>query len=476
MTLGKIRFLVVLLTVTAQSAATAQAPARLAIEPEMLQLEVGDTVRLTATVFDADGNTIDAPVMFFSTSRRRLAVDRAGGVVQAVKGGSYEILAFVVTDRTVEATVAVEVAFPPAAEVSISPSGTRFFVGASVRHEATVVDAAGDVRRDIPIRWSTDDPTVASFNRVGVLTAHAEGPVTITATAEDVAESHIYEVVTNPIRTVVVELSADSVKTGDVVHARASALDARGQIIEDAPIVFTLIANPEDTVVAQSPAAEIDDRGRFVAQKAGDYTILAIAPGHVTQQSLQVENRHVSQEVTFVGQGAVRDVRTSDLWIWSGVNGRDYGVTGTWGAQGAAYFWDVTDPATPVLTDSVVVDARTVNDVKVSEDGRIAVISREGASNRRNGIVILDVTDAHDVKTLATYDDELTGGVHNLFVYQNHVYAVNNGRRFDVINIEDPTNPYRVSRFELDTPGHGIHDIWIVDGIAYTSNWGDGVV
>ena len=35
------------------------------------------------------------------------------------------------------------------------------------------------------------------------------------------------------------------------------------------------------------------------------------------------------------------------------------------------------------------VDARTVNDVKVSADGELAVISREGASNRRNGFVVL---------------------------------------------------------------------------------------
>ena len=29
--------------------------------------------------------------------------------------------------------------------------------------------------------------------------------------------------------------------------------------------------------------------------------------------------------------------------------------------------------------------------------------------------------------------------------------------------------------YELDTPGHSIHDVWIEDGIAYSSNWADGV-
>ena len=53
------------------------------------------------------------------------------------------------------------------------------------------------------------------------------------------------------------------------------------------------------------------------------------------------------------------------------------------GADGTAYFWDVKDPSNIKKIDSVQVDARTVNDVKVSEDGKTCVISREGASNRK---------------------------------------------------------------------------------------------
>ena len=40
----------------------------------------------------------------------------------------------------------------------------------------------------------------------------------------------------------------------------------------------------------------------------------------------------------------------------------------------------------------------------------------------------------------------MTGGVHNAFIYENHVYSVNNGRKFDIINIDDPKNPKRVGR------------------------------
>ena len=128
------------------------------------------------------------------------------------------------------------------------------------------------------------------------------------------------------------------------------------------------------------------------------------------------------------------------------------------------------------IIDTITVDARTVNDVKISQDGRVGVITREGASNRKNGFVVLDVTDPYNVKITAEFNDDMTGGVHNAFIYDNHVYAVNNGRKYDIINIDDPSNPFRVGVFELDTPGHSIHDVWIENGIAYSSNWSDGVV
>jgi hypothetical protein len=70
----------------------------------------------------------------------------------------------------------------------------------------------------------------------------------------------------------------------------------------------------------------------------------------------------------------------------------------------------------------------------------------------------------------------MTGGVHNAFIYENHIYAVNNGRKYDIINIDNPKKPFRVGVYELDSPGHSIHDVWIEDGIAYSSNWADGVV
>jgi hypothetical protein len=71
---------------------------------------------------------------------------------------------------------------------------------------------------------------------------------------------------------------------------------------------------------------------------------------------------------------------------------------GTWGGcEGCRgnrlYVWDVSDPARPTLTDSVMVDAQSINDVAVNEAGTLAAFGRRGASRRRNGVVLLDLAD-----------------------------------------------------------------------------------
>ena len=195
--------------------------------------------------------------------------------------------------------------------------------------------------------------------------------------------------------------------------------------------------------MAPGAIGQVDAAGAFVAERSGTHTV--IADGFTTSASatVAVTSRKVRKDVEIVGQGPVRDRYTSDLWVWEGADGRDYAVTGTWGADGHAYFWDVTDPAAMSLIDTVRVDARTVNDVKVSEDAQFCVISREGASNRRNGLVILDVSDpaerrAGDRPATTTSSP---AGSHNVFIAEDHIYALSAGRRYDILNAEDPTNP-----------------------------------
>ncbi len=472
------------MVVLAASAAFAQQPAEIAIEPEALTLEVGESAQLRAVVKDASGNEIDRNVIFFSRARRSVGVTPAG-VVEAHRPGEHMLVAMVPADPDSEnrrdemllrAEISVTVPWPPIREVEIRPLPGNLYAGTRVPLEARAVDAS-DAERNPEFSWTSSDESVARVDAFGMLELVGVGSATLTASAESVSGSATVRVRDNPAVRLELEADQTEARTGDVVWFRARAVDASGAAAPDYPVEFSTFVRTPDNLLAPGAAGFVEPDGAFVAERAGLHTVVARGGSLTARRTVRAVPRDVRKDWEIVGRGPVRDRHTSDLWVWEGVDGRDYAITGTWGADGHAYFWDVTDPESIHMVDTVRVNARTVNDVKVSPDGKFAVISREGASDRRNGLVVLDVTNPTDgVKIIARYDDQLTGGVHNVFVADEHILALSAGRRYDILNAEDPSNPYRVGRFELDTPGRSIHDVWVQDGIAWSSNWADGVV
>jgi len=461
-------------------------PAELIVTPSEIELEVGGSLTLEAEVRDGEGNVMEHSVVFYSRRRRSVGVNPAG-VVEAYRPGEHIIVAMAPkdpedTDRRAEPAVVVEIPVtipnPPVAEVGVANLPGRLYVGTEVGLRPVVTDTSGAKRTDTEVRWSVADASVATVDALGVLTRMGPGTTTLTVGSEAVEAEVSLTVVANPVVSITLSAGEEGpVRTGDVVFFTATVSDAAGNPVPEYPVQFATVGIPAEGIIAPGATSQVEQDGSFVAERSGVHTVIADGFTTSTSATIEVGPRNVGKGVEVVGRGPVRDRRTSDLWVWEGVDGRDYAVTGTHSADGHAYFWDVTNPSSIALIDTVRVDARTVNDVKVSEDGRFCVISREGASNRRNGLVILDVSDPRNgVSVIARYDDQLTGGVHNVFIAEEHIYALSAGRRYDILNAEDPANPYRVGRFELDTPGRSIHDVWVHEGIAYSSNWQDGVV
>jgi len=256
----------------------------------------------------------------------------------------------------------------------------------------------------------------------------------------------------------------------------AAGLDAAGEPVADAPVEWT-VAGPEG---GMTEAAYLDDEGWFVAERPGRFLITATVGSRSATTEIEAEAGAPRRPMEVVGHGGLPDRTTSDLWVFEGVDGRDYAYTGTHaaGAGGNVLFvWDVTDPTEPVITDSVVVDARVVNDVKVNETRELAVITREGASDRRNGIVILDIRTPAHPRIVSRHTENLTAGVHNVWIEGDLVYAVNDGTRaLHVIDVSDPAAPVQVGRWNLENEDRYLHDVTVEDGLAYLSYWDDGLV
>ncbi len=494
----------------------------LVVAPEALELRVGDTGALTAAVTAGDGTEDPgARILFFSLDPAGVSVSHTG-LVTAHRAGTHTIVALAPAagttpgftrpdDPGIRVEIPVRVHPSELATLRFVDLPERVMVGASVRVRLLAEDTGAEPRDIRPELKATPESVamVSSFgpllagafhahpfydrprpptyrgDSAGVLRALAPGTVTVTAREGDLVAEAAIEVLPNPAVAIRLDASLDgaplpdAIRTGDVVRIAASVTAENGEVIAGAPVRFTLEAHPDpsryDTVGAGAPAQLLPD-GRFVAEQPGVYLASAASGDARAAVTLRVTPRNVGMTLQFVGHAPVRDRATSDLWVWEGVDGRDYAILGTWNADGKAFLFDVTDPAAMERIAEVQVDARTVNDVKVSEDGRIAVITREGASNRRNGFVILDVADPRNPEILSRFDDELTGGVHNVFLHEGHIYAINNGSRWDVINAEDPGNPFRVSRFEDPRPGRSVHDVWVHDGIAFQAGNTDGLV
>ena len=458
-------------------------------ETDSIELRIGESKEITIKLLDESGKLAQNPFYVFG-QRKALSVsprisDSTGVAtvtLKAHKPGRLSVSTQTITvkrDDRVRGTLIVNVPSPPVDRIVFNQTPSKLYSGTTTPLSVEVFDEADLNRSELNVKLESSNTDVAEFDIFGNLETKKTGKTTVSATVEDVTESFTVRVVKNPTRKVTLSLDREEIRTGDVLALNAKALNRSDRAIDDAPITYTYIGQADYGKFGLPAAGLVTDDGRFVAETAGLYTLIASSGGYSAQKTIKVVPRNVQKKAKLVGHGLISDVLTSDLWVWAGVDqheGKDFAVTGTWGSNGEAYFWDVTNPDSMIIIDTITVDARTVNDVKISEDGRVGVMTREGASNRKNGFVILDVSDPYNVTISAEYNDDMTGGVHNVFIYENHVYAVNNGRKYDIINIDDPSNPFRVGVYEMDTPGHSIHDVWIENGIAYSSNWSDGVV
>src|SRR5688572_22913844 len=451
---------------------------RIVANPATLTVEMGKVTPFRAVGHNAAGREVAGARFRMGGARGALQIWPDS--VKGLRAGEFEVVVTAIQllppgTPAVTLTLPVKVTWPAIARVELTPDAGRLYDGVTLVHRARALHADGSERPAAATtwRWTSANSAVASVDRFGSVTAHRAGTASVTAESEGIRATREHTVAANPVRSVEVVVDRQSIKTGDVVHLRANVRRANGSPVTDAPVTWSYTYTPDDTIAAPG-ATGIVDRGLFAAETPGRYTLLA-SVGNVTGRAVvQVAPRDVRRRINVTGRGSVTNVHTSDLWPWTGRDGRDYALVGTWGGDGWAYVFDITDLARPVKTDSIKIDARTINDVTVSPDGRYGVLAREGASNRVNGVVILDLSTPAHPTVASTFDDRLTGGVHNMYATNTHLFAISGGEKYVIIDVRDIRAPRYAG--EYDHPDSYVHDVWVRDGIAYSSEWGTGVV
>ncbi len=453
-----------LLAAAFQATPPAQPPAaRVDVEPDRATLEVGETVALVATAASADGSVLDgATVTWFAMVPEVASVDQAGRVT-AVSPGEARIG---VRSGNVMGFAAIVVLALPVAEIEARLPVDSLVVGTSAPLRVSAFDAGGEVVDGAVAIFSSSDERVAGVDAAGRVHARAAGRAAIRVAAGSTRAVVAVQVYDGPLGQIEVAPGDARVRTGDVVRFEARS-----------PAATTLY--PAWSVDGSGAQIEVEgSQGVFVAEEPGTYRVTAMVGEERAASTLvEVTPRIDEAELIKVGRGAAADHHSGDTWVFEGADGRDYAYVGTF-MYDWMKAWDVTDPSSPVLTDSVQLDARRINDVKIHASGRIGILTREGASDRRNGIVILDLSDPARPSIVSEYKRTVPGGVHNVWIEGDLVYAVHNGTSdIHIIDISDPAAPDEVGRWGMpESPSKSLHDVIVQDGYAYLSYWDDGAV
>jgi hypothetical protein len=452
--------------------AGAQDITRLSITPASRSVAVGDSLQLQVQALDAGGSVVrDATIRFTAQGGRFQAAVDSFGVVRGGAPGTVPIaiLATAPGSRPYSERIEVRILPGAATRITLTPAVTKVLAGQRIHLDASVLTASGD-ERDDPVTWSSSNTAVLRVAD-GLVTGVAPGTATVTARAGQATASLTAQVIAATGVTVQVSPARVSARQGDVVRFVADVRDARGQRLNGLQPTWTF-----------SPGqGSIDHEGAFVGDVPGKYLITADLGAQDAQAVVTLTDRDVRRSTTVVGRLPRSAFYTSEVWLHP--DGK-HAYLGTTIGGDRIYAIDVSDPAKPVITDSIVANSRSMNDLMTTADGKWMVFTREGAADRRNGIVIASTADPAHPKPVADFTDGVTAGVHSAFVYTQprygtHVYLTNSGTgSLNIIDINDPLKPRRVSEWRPKeiSAGRALHDIDVKDGIAYVSYWSDGLV
>lgn len=445
----------------------------LRILPLDLTMEAQSILQLEVQALDAQGLPLDGVQVRFNAIGGRFegSVDPDGTVHSGSTGTiPISVAAFVPGTRPVVQRVEIQMVPGPAARVEITPQPARMAMDQRFRLSARVLSVHGDPRPD-PVRWESSAPGIVSVTPTGLIRAQGPGQAQITARWGTVEESFPVEVVAQRIASVEVTPGDIEALQGDVVRFQAVARDEGGSVIPGLTPTWTF-----------SPGhGQVESDGTFVAYEKGDYLITANFGQRSGDATASVEWREVRRPLTVLGRLPRTLFSTEEVWVHP--DGK-HAYLGTGSGGDRMYAVDISDPENPTVTDSLVANTRRVNDVMTTPDGRYLVHTREGAADRRNGIVIASLEDPAHPQVIAEFTDGVTSGVHSTFIYQQerfgtHIYLTNNGTgALHIVDISDPYNPREAGRWITDRPdaGRSLHDVDVQDGLAYLSYWNDGLV
>jgi hypothetical protein len=428
------------------------------VRPGRATVIAGSRLQMSAVPRDAAGKEVTGKSVTWFAVPFDVATIDANGNFLGLRQGRAQVFA-VADGKSGIAVVEVEPKDP--AMIDLAPAQPEIPVGGMTVLSATARTEDKEPLSGAVFTYRSSDDRVATVDQAGVVTGRREGSVILVATVGAARAEARVNVVPNRVARIAVTGPTQG-RTGDVLRLRLTAEDRRGLPVNSAPVRWSVSGS----------GASIEPDGAFVADRPGTYLVTASSGTVAGNYSIKVTRRVHSRKLEQVSHVGFGDIQPLEAWA---VGDAAYVST----AADRIYSFDIRDPANPRKVDSLIVDARVINDISTTPDGRIGVMTREGASSRKNGLVFLDLADPLHPKVLSEFTETLTGGVHSAYIEGHHVYATDDATgAMRVISFENPRAPREVGSWAVPegNAGRTLHDVQVKDGLAYLAYWRHGLI
>ena len=172
-----------------------RSPAQLVLEPRSLDLVVGDTARVAATVLDGDGRQLAGASVLWATDDASI-VSVVDGLISALAvSPSIRVRA---TSGGVSASLPVTIRQRPVASVELEVDSLVLSAGYAELLGWVAVDASGDTIREPSGVWATSDASVAEVAPTGLVRARSPGTAWVRVGADGASDSAVVSVTPAP--------------------------------------------------------------------------------------------------------------------------------------------------------------------------------------------------------------------------------------------------------------------------------------
>ena len=358
---------------------------RITITPGSVTLTaIGQTVQLTAQVFDQNNNVMTGATVTWTSPDSRVVSVSSGGLATAVTYGIIRI-----TARSGGATQDVEATVvQTAGKIEIEPTtATLMSIGVTVQLTATVLDRNEQTIAGANVTWRSSDTDVVRVSANGLLTSIDNGTARITARSGNTEQGITVKVMQTPTGIAIDPNEAILTAIGETIQLAARVADPNNRTIEGTDVAWRSSDESVATVSTDGLVTAVSDGVASITAKSEGFSESIDVTVMQTPYSIVINP--VETTLAAVGDTAQLTATVLDR------NGH--------AIDGANVAWESGDGAIATVDDQGLVTAVA--------SGTVEITSRAGDVSSASSITVKDVVLDREVLTIlyhSTNGDEWT--------------------------------------------------------------------